>query len=71
MNSAPKSTTPPHGQYSTNIMRSEAGRSHLQDTTNLYQAIATGSLPAVSFVKPDGWLDEHPSSSKLDLFEGS
>jgi phospholipase C len=27
-------------------------------------------LPAVSYVKPDGWLDGHPSSSKLDLFEG-
>ena len=27
-------------------------------------------MPAVSFVKPDGWLDGHPASSKLDLFEG-
>jgi phospholipase C len=51
-------------------MRSASGRAHLQDTTNLYQAIKTGTLPAVSFVKPDGWLDGHPSSSKLDLFEG-
>ena len=29
-----------------------------------------GSLPAVSFVKPDGLLDGHPASSKEDLFEG-
>jgi phospholipase C len=57
-------------QYTTSIMRSASGRAHLQDTTNLYQAIQTGTLPAVSFVKPDGWLDGHPSSSKLDLFEG-
>jgi phospholipase C len=51
-------------------MQSAAGRSHLQDTTNLYEAIKTGTLPAVSFVKPDGWLDGHPASSKLNLFEG-
>ena len=57
-------------QYTTSIMTNPAGREHLQDTINLYQAIKDGSLPAVSFVKPDGWLDGHPSSSKLDLFEG-
>jgi phospholipase C len=57
-------------QYSTSIMTSPLGRTHNQDTTALYTAIADGSLPAVSFVKPDGWLDGHPSSSKLDLFEG-
>ena len=28
-----------------------------------------GTLPAVSIVKPDGLLDGHPASSKLDLFE--
>ncbi len=57
-------------QYTTSIMTSASGRSHLQDTTALYQAIANGTLPAVSYVKPDGWLDGHPASSKLDLFEG-
>lgn len=57
-------------QYSTSIMSSASGRSHLQDTTALYKAIANGNLPAVSYVKPDGWLDGHPASSKLDLFEG-
>jgi phospholipase C len=56
--------------YSTSMMTSAAGRSHNQDTTALYAAIQNGSLPAVSYVKPDGWLDGHPSSSKLDLFEG-
>src|SRR6202162_4007140 len=32
--------------------------------------IQNGTLPAVSFVKPDGWLDGHPASAKLNLFEG-
>jgi len=27
-------------------------------------------LPAVSYVKPSGWVDGHPNSSKLNLFEG-
>jgi phospholipase C len=57
-------------QYTTSIMTSPSGRAHLQDTVNLYQAIKDNALPAVSFVKPSGWLDGHPSSSKLDLFEG-
>jgi len=57
-------------QYSTSIMTSASGRAHNQDTTVLYNAIKNGTLPAVSFVKPDGWLDGHPASSKLDLFEG-
>src|ERR1700692_4677888 len=57
-------------QYSTSIMTSASGRAHNQDTTDLYKAIHDGTLPAVSFVKPDGWLDGHPSSSKLNLFEG-
>ncbi len=57
-------------QYATSIMTSSSGRAHLQDTTALYQAIKDATLPAVSYVKPDGWLDGHPSSSKLNLFEG-
>jgi len=57
-------------QYSTSIMTSAAGRAHNQDTADLYDAIKNGTLPAVSFVKPDGWLDGHPASSKLNLFEG-
>jgi phospholipase C len=43
---------------------------HLRDTTDLYAGIASGNLPAVSYVKPSGFVDGHPSSSKLDLFEG-
>ena len=43
---------------------------HIKDTTDLYADIASGSLPAVSFVKPSGWVDGHPASSKWDLYEG-
>ncbi len=56
--------------YQTSIMSTPAGRAHNQDTTALYQSLKDGTLPAVSFVKPDGWLDGHPASSKLNLFEG-
>jgi phospholipase C len=44
--------------------------SHIFDTDQLYQDIESGKLPAVSFVKPSGWVDGHPASSKWDLFEG-
>jgi phospholipase C len=58
-------------QYDTSIMSNEKIRTaHIQDTANLYEDIANGTLPAVSFVKPSGLVDGHPSSSKLDLFEG-
>jgi phospholipase C len=58
-------------QYSTSIMTNAAVRTaHLKDTTDLYAAIADGTLPAVSYVKPSGWTDGHPASSKLNLFEG-
>lgn len=58
-------------QYSTSIMTNAAVRTtHLKDTVDLYQDIKNGTLPAVSFVKPSGWVDGHPASSKLDLFEG-
>jgi phospholipase C len=58
-------------QYDTSIMANEAIRSaHIQDTLNLYSDIDSNTLPAVSIVKPSGLVDGHPSSSKLDLFEG-
>jgi phospholipase C len=58
-------------QYSTSIMTNKHVReAHLKDTLDLYQDIQRGNLPAVSFVKPDGYLDGHPASSKLNLFEG-
>jgi phospholipase C len=58
-------------QYDTSIMADETQRTtHMLDTTDLYNSIKAGTLPAVSFVKPSGLVDGHPSSSKLNLFEG-
>jgi len=58
-------------QYNTQIMTNETTRTeHLHDTTDLYAGIASGDLPAVSWVKPSGLVDGHPSSSKVILFEG-
>ncbi len=42
---------------------------HMRDVTDLFTDIQNGTLPAVSYVKPDGVLDGHPASSKFDLFE--
>jgi phospholipase C len=42
---------------------------HIRDATDFFAAVDNGTLPAVSFVKPDGLLDGHPASSKFDLFE--
>ncbi|HET6929062.1 MAG TPA: alkaline phosphatase family protein [Candidatus Acidoferrum sp.] len=57
--------------YQTQIMTNDAVRTaHIKDTTDLYADIASGDLPAVSFVKPSGWVDGHPASSKWDLYEG-
>jgi len=42
---------------------------HMRDVTDLYADLANGTLPAVSYVKPDGTMDGHPASSKWILFE--
>ncbi|MBV8551895.1 MAG: phosphoesterase [Acidobacteriaceae bacterium] len=58
-------------QYSTSIMSSPTLRQeHINDLRAFYQDVATDNLPAVSIVKPSGFVDGHPASSKLDLFEG-
>ena len=58
-------------QYQTQFMGTQAARqTYIADTTELYSDIDTGNLPAVSIVKPSGFNDGHPASSKLDLFEG-
>ena len=57
--------------YATAIMGDSAQRAaHIKDATDFFAAIANNTLPAVSFVKPDGLLDGHPASSKVDLLEG-
>ena len=56
--------------YTNAIMGNAAQRAaHIKDATDFFAAVDDGSLPAVSFVKPDGLLDGHPASSKFDLFE--
>ena len=57
-------------QYATSIMGDPAQRAaHIKDTIDLLADIQSDTLPSVSFGKPDGLLDGHPSSSKIDLFE--
>jgi phospholipase C len=56
--------------YSKQIMTNASLRANLQDIQNLYNDLESGKLPAVSIVKPDGYLDGHPASSKWDLYEG-
>jgi phospholipase C len=57
-------------QYATSIMAEPAMRAeHLKDTADLFNDLAQGTLPAVSFAKPSTRLDGHPQSSKLNLFE--
>jgi phospholipase C len=42
---------------------------HMRDVTDLFGDLTNGTLPAVSYVKPDGTMDGHPASSKWGLFE--
>jgi phospholipase C len=56
--------------YASSIMGNTAQRTaHIKDAIDFFAAIDNSTLPAVSFVKPDGLLDGHPASSKEDLFE--
>jgi len=58
-------------QYETEVMANASVRTkHLKDTIDFYEDLKSGNLPAVSYVKPSGWVDGHPASSKLNLFEG-
>ena len=45
-----------------------AGHTH-QGCHRLFQRSQVGRLPEVSIVKPDSFVDGHPASSKVDLFE--
>jgi phospholipase C len=57
--------------YSASTMTDPVLRTqHNKDLSDFYDAIESGTLPAVSYVKPSIFEDGHPSSSKLDLFEG-
>jgi phospholipase C len=57
-------------QYATSIMGNAAQRqAHIKDATDFFDALESGNLPAVSYVKPDSFDDGHPATSKLDLLE--
>jgi phospholipase C len=57
--------------YATAIMGDPDQRTaHIKDATDFFAAVDNDALPSVSYVKPDGLLDGHPASSKIDLFEG-
>jgi phospholipase C len=57
--------------YTEAIMGDAAQRAaHMKDAIDFFDGLAQGQLPAVSFLKPDSFLDGHPASSKVDLFEG-
>jgi phospholipase C len=56
--------------FSASVMTNATARDeHLKDTLDLYDAIAKGDLPAVSWVKPSTFNDGHPASSKFSIFE--
>jgi phospholipase C len=42
---------------------------HTADIVDFFKDIANDNLPSVAFVKPSGFVDGHPQSSKLILFE--
>ncbi len=46
--------------YFANYAPGQPGRTHLQDETKFISAAKSGTLPAVSFVKPYGAENEHP-----------
>jgi phospholipase C len=57
--------------YASSIMGDTTQRTtHIKDAADFYAAVGNDTLPAVAFIKPDGLLDGHPASSKLDLYEG-
>ena len=54
-------------EYEVNFPSQRAD--HMRDVTDLFTDLSNGTLPSVSYVKPDGAMDGHPNSSKFDLFE--
>jgi phospholipase C len=55
-------------QYATSIMTTPL-RGHLRDLADLQNDVARGTLPAVSYIKPNATFDGHPASSTWALFE--
>jgi phospholipase C len=56
--------------YASSIMGDSTQRQiHIKDAIDFFNDLGAGTLPSVSFVKPDSFVDGHPASSKLGLFE--
>jgi acid phosphatase len=55
-------------QYASSIMTTSL-KNNIQDYSNFAKDVQNNTLPAVSFIKPDGINDGHPNSSSLSLFE--
>ncbi|HEX6483265.1 MAG TPA: alkaline phosphatase family protein [Ktedonobacteraceae bacterium] len=55
-------------QYVSSIMTTSL-KNNIQDFSNFAKDVNNNTLPAVSFIKPDGINDGHPASSSLSLFE--
>jgi phospholipase C len=56
--------------YQTKFMTDPALRAMAnKDLTDFQAAVHNGNLPAISFVKPSGLNDGHPTSSKWSIFE--
>jgi phospholipase C len=56
--------------YQSHFMENANLRTQVnKDTSDLYTDLQNGTLPAVSFVKPDGLNDGHPASSKFSIYE--
>src|SRR6516165_11818387 len=75
-NASGDTTSPFNGSYcnTCNPFEYEANypsvvADHMRDVTDLFNDLVDGTLPAVSYVKPDGTMDGHPASSKWTLFE--
>jgi phospholipase C len=57
-------------QYATSIMGDPAQReAHIKDVIDFFDDLDHDKLPAVSYLKPDSFVDGHPGYTKLDLFE--
>jgi len=57
-------------QYSRSIMTGLL-KDNLKDLSDFQSDVSHGTLPAVSFIKPDTLLDSHPRTSTPPLFGGS
>jgi phospholipase C len=55
-------------QYSKSIMTTSL-KNNIQDLDSFYTDLDNGTLPAVSFIKPDNILDGHPGTSLVLLYE--